>query len=286
MFEIVSHDDAQEFIATSGAYLETRESEHNLPLGIAYSLARHPAYYGPDRAYLLSILANRDPIGTAVMTPPKRIILSRILCDLDSAVTRLTAHLHEIHASTPGVVGPSAEAQAFADAWKAAHAGLAVKLHMQMSVFEVREVTDVSLSPGSLRLATMEDHALMTTWVSAFSAAIGEPTDIEIARKIAKRYISESSLYIWDNGGPVSIAKESRATRHGTTITTVYTPPENRNRGYAISCVYSLTKKLLSERYSFCSLYTDLSNPTSNSIYSKIGYTSMGDSLVFDFKSL
>ena len=284
MIEIVSHDDAQAFVATSGPYLETRESENSLPLGIAYNLARDPVHYGNDQAYLLSILENGHPVGTAVMTPPRRIILSPIMGDRDSVITNLTAHLQEVHAPIPGVVGPSIEAQAFADKWKVESDVLAMKLRMQMRVFEVREVANVPLSTGVLRLATMEDYAITTAWVSSFAEAINEPIDIETAKKDVEKCITASQLYIWDDGGPVSIAKESRATRHGTTITAVYTPPERRNCGYATSCVHSLTKKLLSEGYSFCSLYTDLSNPTSNSIYAKIGYAPVGDSLAFDFE--
>ena len=91
------------------------------------------------------------------------------------------------------------------------------------------------------------------------------------------------SFYIWEDGEPVSLAAESRATRHGITINKVYTPPGHRNKGYATSCVHALTRKLLSERYAFCSPYTDLANPTSNSIYAKIGYRVVGDALAIDF---
>ena len=107
--------------------------------------------------------------------------------------------------------------------------------------------------------------------------------EVDSAKSNAQQYIKDGQLYIWDDGGPVSIATETRPIRNGTTISTVYTPSEHRGKGYATSCVWSLTKKLLSGRYSFCSLYTDLSNPTSNSIYTKIGYVPLGDALSFDF---
>jgi hypothetical protein len=35
---------------------------------------------------------------------------------------------------------------------------------------------------------------------------------------------------------------------------------------------------MLEKGYSFCCLYTDLANPTSNSIYQKIGYRPVADS--------
>lgn len=41
---------------------------------------------------------------------------------------------------------------------------------------------------------------------------------------------------------------------------------------YATECVAKLSKLLLKEGNKYCFLFTDLSNPTSNSIYQKIGY--------------
>ena len=152
-----------------------------------------------------------------------------------------------------------------------------------MRVFEARTVADVPLAAGALRLASMDDHSLMAQWMAAFSQEVGEPADLDGAEKSAVRSIADGRLHIWDCNGPVSIAQATRPMRNGTTISMVYTPPEQRNKGYATSCVASLTKKLLSEGYSFCSLFADQSNPTSNSIYAKIGYVPLGDALEFDF---
>lgn len=131
----------------------------------------------------------------------------------------------------------------------------------------------------------MDDHLLMAQWIAAFSEEIGEFTDLNSAQKRAEQHIKAQQLYIWDHDEPVSIAAAARPTKNGITVTKVYTPPKHRNKGYATSCVRSLTQKMLTDRYSFCSLYTDLSNPTSNSIYTKIGYAPIGDALSFDFVS-
>ena len=125
----------------------------------------------------------------------------------------------------------------------------------------------------------------MAKWIEAFSReAVGEASDSAEAMEKAKKYIVEESMYIWDHDGPVSIARESRAMKNGTNVALVYTPPEFRGRGYATSCVHQLTKKLLAGGYRFCSLYTDLANPTSNHIYPKIGYVPLGNTLIFDFE--
>ena len=64
----------------------------------------------------------------------------------------------------------------------------------------------------------------------------------------------------------------------------VYTPPDCRNRGYASACVAELSRRLLDEGRAFCCLYTDASNPTSNSIYQKIGYKLVADSSHYAFE--
>ncbi|MCY3722904.1 MAG: hypothetical protein OXG97_11850 [Candidatus Poribacteria bacterium] len=78
MIEIQSHNHASELISLSGAYLEQNESENNLPIGLAYRLAEDPYYYGSELPLLLSILEHGKVVGVSLMTPPKRIILSRI----------------------------------------------------------------------------------------------------------------------------------------------------------------------------------------------------------------
>ncbi len=283
MIEIQPHNDANELISLSGAYLELNESENNLPIGLAYRLAKNPRYYGPESPLLLSILEQSRAVGVAMMTPRRRLILSRFETSVEVATAHLTRYLRGIDTPIPGVTGPAPEAQAFSERWTEGIAGVSPKVATRLRVFEARRVADAPLSPGKLRLANISDQPLMIQWIAAFSEAIGEPIDPDRARSNVEQYTEDKQLYIWDDGGPVSIATETRPTRNGTTISTVYTPPEHRDKGYATSCVWSLTKQLLSERYSFCSLYTDLSNPTSNSIYTKVGYMPLGDALSFDF---
>ena len=283
MVEIISHNHASELISLSGTYLEQNESENNLPIGLAYRLAEDPYYYTSALPLLLSILKQERVVGVAVMTPPKKIILSKIETDIQAAVVCLVDYLRENDVRIPGIVGPAVEAQTFSDCWIEGRIGVSAKLNKRMRVFEARTVANLPLSPGEMRFADMDDHSLMARWIVGLSEAIGEPVSLESAKSRAKKLIKDQELYVWDNGGPVSIAGVSRPMRNGTTIGLVYTPPEHRGKGYATSCVLLLTKKLLSDGYSFCSLYTDLSNPTSNSIYTKIGYVPVGDALELDF---
>ena len=284
MVEIIPHADASELIELAGACLELHESENNLPIGLAYALAKDPLRYGSEPPLLLSVLGQGEVVGAAVMTPPRRIILSKFVAHSKEAIAHLVRYLLATDASIPGVVGPASAAQAFSACWAEAVPSASPKETMRMRVFEARAVADAPLSAGALRLASMDDHLLMAQWIDAFSQeALGEPADLDKAKKSAERFIADKQLYIWDCNGPVSIAKTTRPMRKGISVTAVYTPPEQRNKGYSTSCVASLTKKLLSERYSFCSLFADQANPTSNSIYAKIGYVPLGDALEIDF---
>jgi predicted GNAT family acetyltransferase len=73
-----------------------------------------------------------------------------------------------------------------------------------------------------------------------------------------------------------------QAHDHGIAINAVYTPPELRGRGYATGCVASLSARMLDEGRTFCVLYTDLANPTSNAIYARIGYRGIRDFELYD----
>ena len=74
-----------------------------------------------------------------------------------------------------------------------------------------------------------------------------------------------------ENGIPVSMAGFTREMETAIGVAFVFTPPYFRGKGYASSCVAKLSQVALDRGYKRCVLYTDLLNPTSNSIYQKIG---------------
>lgn len=55
--------------------------------------------------------------------------------------------------------------------------------------------------------------------------------------------------------------------------------------GFGSAVVASLTKKMIQDGFKFCTLYTDLGNPTSNKIYQDVGYYEVLKSKHFIFIS-
>lgn len=65
-------------------------------------------------------------------------------------------------------------------------------------------------------------------------------------------------------------------------IGAVYTPVDRRRRGYAGACVAAVSAGVLAAGRR-CILYTDLGNPTSNSVYRRIGYRAVAECLRYRF---
>ena len=150
--EIRSHNHASALISLSGTYLEQHESENNLPIGLAYKLSEAPHYYGSKSPLLLSILEDERVVGVAIMTPPRRIILSKIDTEVRVAMRQLVHHLRGINKRIPGVVGPAAEAQAFSDCWREETLSVSARVAMRMRVFEARKGRGCATLTGGVTL--------------------------------------------------------------------------------------------------------------------------------------
>jgi len=133
---------------------------------------------------------------------------------------------------------------------------------------------------GRLRLAERADRPTLVEWTIAFG---GETETIAThAEQIVDLAVAREQLWVWDDGGPVSMSGASNAAAGVARVQRVYTPPEHRGRGYATACVEHQSR-LLAERGLGCVLYTQLSNPTSNAIYQRIGYQPIAETLVYRF---
>ena len=273
--------DPASFLGRARPMLEAHEAENNLILGVAIRLCEHPGWDDLP-PYLAVVVDDIDrPVLAAAITPPRHLLLAvdpALPADrLDGALALLVHDLQERRQAVPGVTAESALSERFARAWTQA-TGKPSRVKTRTRTFELRRVIPPpNPPPGQLRLATPQDADLVTRWHLAFSQeALGEGT-LEESQKYAARLISLESAFLWDDSGPVSMAVRARPTPHGYTVTGVYTPPGLRGRGYASACVAALSQQLLDGGKQFCTLFTDLSNPISNSIYQKIGYQPLAD---------
>ncbi|MBL4716604.1 MAG: hypothetical protein JKX95_08210 [Bacteroidia bacterium] len=279
--KIIRHQTAKEFLETSQSLLEAKEAENNLILGLATTLVRDINYYGDNQPLFISVLNMGKCVGACLQTPPRNLILYAELENSGSCIYQLCKYLVDNKIEIPGVIGPKDIVQKFTKTW-ASFRKVSCRIQVDEMVYKLAMVNKVSISQGKLRQAIEADLELIAEWVEKFYREAVQPISAKEAEEESIKRIREGAFYLWEVEEPKCMAASTRPTTNGITVSYVYTPFENRKKGYATSCVAKLSQLLLKE-YEFCTLFTDLSNPTSNSIYQKIGYQAVNHVLQYEF---
>jgi len=184
--------------------------------------------------------------------------------------------------SLPGVNGDVATAASFAGRWTERRRSAAVPTQGQR-LYELAELNEIAPVDGRLRKADARDRDLAVRWLQEFDAEAHVP-ERDVESFIDNALLSER-VWLWVAGEVVSMAIGSKPVEGVVRISGVYTPKEERRIGYAGACVHGLSA-LLSDAGYRCILYTDLGNPTSNSIYRRIGYRAVSEGICYRFDEL
>ena len=273
---------ADEFLERMGAFFEHTEALNGLMFGIALQLTKNRFKYGKQEP-LLAIVEDAATIHlAALMTPPHKLQLCTPTSFSDDSLEILVHELREHAWDVPGLIAEHHLAKSFGRAWMARQTCL-LREGMQQRIHELRHVQPLEYAHGTFRQAGPQDMELAIAWAHAFHRDCFGHDEPGRATRNAEHKISNGELFFWTNQAPVSMVARTRPTPHGESIGFVYTPPEYRQRGYATAVVASLSQRILDDGKHFCCLYTDLANPTSNSIYRKIGYVPVADVMDIHF---
>jgi GNAT superfamily N-acetyltransferase len=268
--------DATAFLDRAGDFLLAREAEHNLILGLSGRLRTDPRLYGEDPYFAVALDGERV-VGATMRTPPHNLILS--LMEDDAALEPIAEETHSVFGTLPGVVGPKGPVARFARIWED-RTGERARIGIQQRVYRASAAVPPKGVPGSMRTYEEADRDLVVGWMDAFIREALPQAPPEDAVGWLERNLSnpDAGIELWiDEGEPVSFAGYGGSTPNGIRVGPVYTPPELRRRGYASALTAGLTRMLLEGGRTFCFLFTDLANPTSNSIYQRIGYEPVSD---------
>jgi hypothetical protein len=159
---------------------------------------------------------------------------------------------------------------------------------MSERIFRLSEVIAPRPARGAMRPARLDDRDVLVDWLTAFTAEAlpEEEAALNDAADTVERWLREGGKrnYLWEvDGRPVSWTGVGGRTPNGTRVGPVYTPPSERGRGYASCLVAAASRAQLDAGLSFCFLFTDLANPTSNHVYQSIGYEAVSDVDVYSF---
>ena len=268
------HASVESFLVQAAPFLVAREAEHNLVLGLTSRLRENPLTYGSEPYFATASVETRV-VAVAMRTPPYNVILSEV--DDERACDAIAADAHALYGSIRGVLGPVEGAARFVRAWERL-TGTRGRLSRQQRTYKAERAERPGGVPGRLRPYAEADRPLVLRWLEAFFAeALGDEV-VETPENTLERRLEDpdGGLALWEHDEPVSLAGWGGRTPNGIRIGPVYTPPDLRRRGYATALTAEVTARLLRDR-SFCFLFTDLANPTSNSIYQQIGYEPVTD---------
>ena len=244
------------------------------------------AWRDPANWFMATVSDSRGIQLTALMTPPYNLTLYATGNHIhQEAIECLVSALNEVH--IPGVITEKTLAEEVAKAY-AAQYQCTWKISMDQRIYELTAVHPNVQQFGNIRLLNETDMHYFPYWVEAFSAATQYgTTEMKIPQADGDYLyrLSTKKLYVLEAcGHPVSMAGLTRPMQNCMGVSFVYTPPFFRGRGYATSCVAQVSQLALDMGYKKCVLYTDLLNPTSNSIYMKMGYAPVCDSLMIQFE--
>ena len=103
-----------------------------------------------------------------------------------------------------------------------------------------------------------------------------EELTYEEALEEVSKWLDDDTYFVWRNAEGKAVTLGCYSTDNGLAkLSHVYTPPEERCKGYCRSLVYEVTKLLLEEGLTPV-LYTDLHYEASNHTYKKVGYEDRG----------
>jgi predicted GNAT family acetyltransferase len=130
---------------------------------------------------------------------------------------------------------------------------------------------------GAWRLADENDFDLCFDWFVDFPIAAGHETGPPAEAADVRERLAGRRIGLWEiDGEPVSLAGWTLPASGVVRVGPVYTPRQHQRHGYGTAVTAAATARILATGAEAC-LFTDLSNPTSNSIYQKIGYRPVAD---------
>ncbi|MEU5977969.1 GNAT family N-acetyltransferase [Streptomyces sp. NPDC047315] len=274
--------DLHGFLGHARDFLHSRPVLHTLPLTVTETLRTQGAdAYGPDAPVFGWLERGGEVRAAFFRTPPRRLTLTPLdLADVDALAVLLAGAEHPL----PGVSADHDTAVAFADAWRRSTGAMPV-VRERHRLYRLGESSPPQPPPpGRGRVAQVRDRELLVRWYRAFGAEIGR-ADGQDAGAWADVRIAARRVMLWEgpDGTPVSMAGASPMVAGQIKVAPVYTPAHLRGRGYAGAVTVEAGRAALAAGATDVVLFADLTNPTSNGLYRRIGYRRVTDFTMYDF---
>lgn len=287
------HDDLSAFAQLTRPLLDADPVRHTLAVSVLAAWRRGGTLNEP--AVLLTVHGEAgsgapdatfdvgELRGAVLRVDQWPLIVSALPAPLAPAVAQA---LHG-HDQPPGVHGPQDSAEAFATQW-ARLTGVETKLGMAQRLFALGELRPPRGVPGAARVAGQQDLDLLIQWRQDFAdeALHGWPAPRDPRQALSRQIAAGQANVLWElDGQPVSLATAGAPAAGMSRIGPVWTPREYRGRGFGSAVTAACSQQAMDAGARHVVLFTDLTNPVSNSIYRKMGYRPVQDVVELVFGS-
>ncbi|MTT32916.1 GNAT family N-acetyltransferase [Terrilactibacillus sp. BCM23-1] len=273
MMDVIHFADVRVFLREVEAFLLEKEVENNLILGICYKQIQDKMYFNNE--IMATVNDDNRCILSLFMNKKNRLVISGDISheNIDQAIVLAIKAIINRLINVRSVIGEKELVSLFAEIGKR-FLRKPFKEFRHEQIYQLHKLNQFTRPQGLFRKANRKDIVKIKNWIQTFSESINEPLADSEIDMMAESYITRESLYVWEKDKSiVSMANLIRPLKSGAGINLVYTDPEYRGQGYSTGCVSSLCQEILSHGYAFCYLYADRSNPISNAMYKKIGFT-------------
>lgn len=278
--ELKHYSSVQEFLKENETILLENEALNSLLFGLCIGNVQKEN----DNTLYIDISDEQGIFFTGIKTENKNLILNGNIAKIRNAVPLLLDFIKQENISIPGIVGPKDLVLEIAKTLEHDHQW-SYSIAYEQLVYELKDIKYNPEIKGKLKQETTQNIEHIAKWFQLFlREALNEKISFEEALSTAKNKIEKGQVYSWNTDTGVAMACTARPTRNGITVNYVFTPKDHRRHGYGTKLVAELSKLKLVEGYTFCTLFTDMTNPTSNSIYTKIGYKPIGEFRVITFE--
>jgi GNAT superfamily N-acetyltransferase len=257
--------DVEEYLAAAGDLLFAEPGLHNVALTVAENVRAR----ADDTEFAWWQEPDGAVTGAVSRTPPYPLLLAVVP---EQAIRQLVELL-----APDAVIGPPGLAVQVAALAARASGGTATIKHAER-LFRLGELIAPAVA-GAARVADAGDRELLIEWFQAFIDEAGViPQDVPQAVDDRLGY---GGLVLWEvDRQPVSMAGQSRVAFGAGRLGPVYTPPEHRTHGYGGAVTAAASQQLLDRGAWEVVLFTDLTNPTSNALYPRLGYVPIAERAV------
>ena len=286
--EVWFTDDADEFLSVAGERL----AESPVSATVVTTTAHRVREIGRGELPYCWFAVVRDGAGEiaglAMRTAPFAPYPVYLLAMPDAAAEALAGALLARGEEVGGATGQRPAADVFAAAVARAD-GRAVEQVVHHRLFELGTLVDPRPVPGHLRAVRADEAELALAWMHQFFAdadeqagrpigSLDEAAAFDIA--VVERKLEEGVLWFWvdDAGRPVHLTGANPPAFGVVRIGPVFTPKEERGRGWAGAAVAEVSRRLRAEGNRVI-LFTDQANPTSNALYQALGYEPVTDTV-------